>query len=90
MAVTALPDEAALRLDAGADRVVAFRLGIEMRFWDLETNKDRRGVMFKAPSCMRLLSQSKASSTGGGNCGACVGVLATDAVQEFDDENGGS
>ena len=59
-AVTVFPDEAPLRLDAGADRAVAFRLGAEMRFWDLETNKDRRvGVMVKAPSCARLLSQSK-------------------------------
>ncbi len=71
IAVTAFPDEAPLRLDAGADRGVAFRLGAEMRFWDLETNKDRRvGVMFEAPSCVRLLSQSKSSSTGGGDCGA--------------------
>jgi hypothetical protein len=47
MAVIAFPDEAPLRFNAGADRGFAFR---EMRFWDLETNKDRRaGVMFKAP-----------------------------------------
>jgi hypothetical protein len=60
MAATVFPDEAPLRLDAGADRGAAFRLGAEMRFWDLETNKDRRvGVMVKAPSCARLLSQSK-------------------------------
>jgi hypothetical protein len=50
MAVTVFPGEAPLRFDAGADRGFAFRLGVEMRFWDLETNKDRRvGVMFKAP-----------------------------------------
>jgi hypothetical protein len=47
MAVTVFPDEVPLRFDAGADRGVAFRLDVEMRFWDLETNKDRRvGVMF--------------------------------------------
>jgi len=60
MAVIDFPGEAVLRFEAGADRGFAFRLGVEMRFWDLETNKDRRlGVMFKAPSCARLLSQSK-------------------------------
>jgi hypothetical protein len=50
MAVSVFPGEARLRFDAGADRGFAFRLGVEMRFWDLETNKDRRaGAMFKAP-----------------------------------------
>jgi hypothetical protein len=33
----------------GADRGFAVRCEVEMRFWDLETNKDRRvGVMFKS------------------------------------------
>jgi hypothetical protein len=44
-----LPGDAALRLDVGVGRGVAFRLDPEMRFWDLETNRDRRvGFMFKA------------------------------------------
>jgi hypothetical protein len=84
MDVSVFPDEAPLRLDAGADRAVAFRLGAEMRFWDLETNKDRRvGVMFKAPSCARLLSQSKSSSTGGEDC-------VVHADNRVDNQEGGS
>jgi hypothetical protein len=58
--------EAPLRFSAEADRGFAFRLGVEMRFWDLETNKDRRvGVMFKAPCARDYWRSQKASSTAG-------------------------
>jgi len=58
--------ETPLRFRAGADRGFAFRLGVEMRFWDLETNKDRRvGVMFKAPCARDYWRSQKASSTAG-------------------------
>jgi len=47
-ALTGFPGEAPLRFDIGAGRGLAFRLDLEMRFWGLETSKDRRvGFMFK-------------------------------------------
>jgi hypothetical protein len=60
--------EAPLRFNAGSDREFAFRLEVEMRFWDLETNKDRRvGVMFKAPCARDYWRSQKTSSTAGEN-----------------------
>jgi hypothetical protein len=60
--------EAPSRFNAGSDREFAFRLEVEMRFWDLETNKDRRvGVMFKAPCARDYWRSQKTSSTAGEN-----------------------
>jgi hypothetical protein len=58
--------EAPLRFNAGADRGFAFRPEAEMRFCDLETNKDRRvGGMFEAPCARDYWRSQKTSSTGG-------------------------
>jgi 2-(1,2-epoxy-1,2-dihydrophenyl)acetyl-CoA isomerase len=52
--------------NAGADRRLAFRVDVEMRLEDLETNKDRRvGVMFKAPCAGDYWRSQKTSSTAG-------------------------
>jgi hypothetical protein len=61
MSVAVFPDDAALRFKTGTGD--APRLGLETRFWGLETNKDRRvGFMFKAPSARDYWRSQKTSS----------------------------
>jgi hypothetical protein len=86
-----VPGEAPSRFNAGADRGFAFRLDVEMRFWDLETNKDRRaGVMFKAPRARDYWRSQKTSSTAGENgSGRACGPVAADAVDKLDDDQQG-
>jgi hypothetical protein len=83
-----LPGDTPLRFDVEAGRGVAFRLDPEMRFWDLETNRDRRvGYMFKAPYACDYWRSQKASSTAGAIGGGSIcDLVTTDAADKVGDK----
>jgi hypothetical protein len=69
-ACAGFPGNAPVRFDFGAGRRFALRLDLEMRFWGLETNKDRRaGLMFKRRNARDYWRSQKASSTAGARGG---------------------
>lgn len=73
-----LPGEAPLRFDVGAGRGFVLRLDLEMRFWGLETNKDRHaGLMFERVNAGDYWRSQKASSTVGARRGRRIPTVLT-------------